>query len=206
MRFQRVVWSPVEVEYLKANREKLTQDQLCIALSKSRGALKKKLDELDGKVTAKKTGVKFQSKIGRREDLKCFVRSGWEANVFRYFKFKGTPYKAAKYEPKIFSFADKVPPKGQALSYTPDFQVTNSSTGKKHWVEVKGNWLRGSDKTKLRRFKKFYPEDFKALIAVVSSKKTKTAKFFLDLGVPEDQIIEYNQLQKEYSKKIKHWE
>ena len=200
---QKVKWSPVEIDYLKAHRtEKL--DQLCIALGKSRGALKKKLDELDGKVTVSNKSVAFQSRVGLREDLGIFLRSSWEANLMRLFLSGKIALKNPEYEPTMFSFTDHVPPKGMALSYTPDFRV---SWGKKKMlVECKGNWLRGADKTKLRRFKKYYPDEFKKLIAVVSSMNTKTAKFFQELGVPDTQILEYNQLKKTWSKLIAGWE
>lgn len=199
----RVTWSPVEVEYLKAHREE-AKDQLCIALGKSRGALMKKIAELDGK-TVTSGSVAFQSKVGLREDLGIFVRSAWEANVMRLFKSGLIQYKSPEYEPKLFSFTEWVAPKGMALSYTPDFKVKSGK--KEFWVEVKGNWLRGSDKTKLRRFKKYYPDDFKKLVAIVSSKNSKTAKFFIDdLELPEKQVLEYNQLKKDFSKKISAWE
>lgn len=200
----RIVWSPCELEYLKANRDKVSKDQLCIALAKSRGALEKKLKELDGKITVSNKSVAFQSKVGLREDLGIFVRSAWEANMMRLFKSNLIECKTPEYEPHMFSFTDHVPPKGQALSYTPDFRVQKGK--QKFWVEVKGNWLRGADKTKLRRFKKFYPDDFKKLIAVVSSKNSKTAVFFSELGVPDKQILEYNQLKKLYASKIDKWE
>lgn len=201
----RVVWSPIEIQYLQDNLEKLPKDQLCIALAKTRGALDKKIRELKGEVVVSNRSVAFQSKIGQREDLGIFVRSGWEANMMRLFKSGLIPLKSPEYEPETFSFTDHVPPKGAALSYTPDFRVTKGK--KKFWVEIKGNWLRGQDKTKLRRFKKFYPDEFKKLIAVVSSKNTKTAKFFLeDLGLPEDQVLEYNTFKKQYSGKVPNWE
>jgi predicted nuclease of restriction endonuclease-like RecB superfamily len=200
----RVVWSPVELEYLKANLEKVAKDQLCIALSKTRSALEKKIKELKGIVVPDR-GVAFQSKIGLRKDLDTFVRSGWEANVMRLFKSGLIDYKSPEYEPQTFSFTDHVPPKGAALSYTPDFRVKKGK--KQFWVEVKGNWLRGTDKTKLRRFKKFFPEEFKKLIVIVSSKNTKTAKFFMeDLEIPEDQVLEYNKLKSQFSKLVKNWE
>lgn len=201
----KVTWSPVELDYLKLHMADMPRDQLCIALGKTRSALDKKIKELKGGVADTSKSVAFQSKVGLREDLGVFVRSGWEANVLRVFNHKDAGFKNPEYEPHMFSFADKVPPKGQALSYTPDFRVTKGK--KQYWVEVKGNWLRGHDKTKLRRFKKFFPEEFKKLMAVVSSKNSKTAKFFMeDLGVPEDQILEYNQLKKLYSKSIPNWE
>ena len=45
----KVVWSPVEEEYLKKHREDTSVNQLTIALAKSRNAIKRKLDEFDGK-------------------------------------------------------------------------------------------------------------------------------------------------------------
>lgn len=201
----KVVWSPVEIKYLEENLEKLSKDQLCIALSKSRNALIKKIKELNGEIVVSNKSISFQSKIGKREDLGIFVRSGWEANCMRVFKSGKYEYKNPEYEPKTYSFTDYVPPKGAALSYTPDFQVTKGK--KKYLVEVKGNWLRGTDKTKLKRFKKFYPEDFEKLLIVVSSKNTKTAKWFMkELGVPEENIIEYSQLKKDFAKEIPEWE
>lgn len=201
----KIVWSPVEIKYLEDNLEKQSKDQLCIALSKSRGALQKKIKELNGEITVNNKSVQFQSKIGKREDLGIFVRSGWEANCMRVFKSGKFKYSNPVYEPITYSFTDWVPPKGAALSYTPDFEVTKGK--KKYLVEVKGNWLRGSDKTKLKRFKKYYPEDFKRLLVVVSSLNTKTAKWFIDeLGVDKEQVIEYNQLKKDFSKEIAEWE
>jgi biotin operon repressor len=201
---RKVTWSPVETDYLKANLDKVSKDQLCIALGKSRNALERKIQELNGTYIEKKETV-YQSKIGQRKDLGIFVRSGWEANCMRLFNTGLAGYKSPEYEPETFSFTEHVPPKGAALSYTPDFRVKKGK--KKYWIEIKGNWLRGSDKTKLRRFKKFYPEEFKKFIAIVSSKNTKTAKFFLeDLGLSDSQVLEYNELKKLYSKKIPNWE
>jgi hypothetical protein len=204
---KKVIWSPVETDYLKANKSK-PRDQLCIALAKTRAAVTRKLKELDSieKGEEPKQKIGRQSRVGKREDLGIFVRSGWEANMMRYFKSRHSPFGRAKYEPKLFSFTDWEKPKGRALSYSPDFQVTDKKTNKKYWIEVKGNWLRSWDKTKLRRFKKHYPEEFKKLIAVVGSKKTKTAQFFKELGVPDDRIIEYNDLNKKFKAKIPNWE
>lgn len=200
----KIKWSPVETAYLEKNIS-MAKDQLCIALGKSRGALDKKIRELKGEIEVSNKSVAFQSKIGMREDLGIFVRSGWEANCMRLFKSGLIDLKDAEYEPQIFSFTDKVKPSGAALSYTPDFRVTKGK--KKMWVEVKGNWLRGADKTKLRRFKKYFPEEFKKLIVIVSSKNTKTAEFFSKtLGIADDQILEYNVFKKLYSKKITDWE
>lgn len=199
-------WSPVELEYLKTNLATIGKDQLCIALSKSRNALLKKIAELNGTPLPNKS-IRFQSKIGKREDLDTYCRSSWEANMMRLFKSDLISLIKPEYEPFTFSFTEWVKPKGGALSYTPDFKVYESSdVTKDKWIEVKGNWLRGTDKTKLKRFKKFYPEEFKKLIAVVSTKKCKTADFFRELGVSEKNILEYNSFKKLYSKQIKNWE
>lgn len=204
---KRVIWSPVEEAYLKKHKSD-PKDQLCIALAKSRGAIDKKLTELGlkGRRTTQTLPKGKQSYTGKRKDLKIFLRSGWEANMMRVFKLGLLEYNKPEYEPKIFSFVEWEKPRGQALSYTPDFRITEKKSKTKYWVEVKGNWLRPHDKTKMRRFKKHYPEDFDKLITVVSSKNTKTAKFFLELGVKPELIIEYNQVKKNLKDKVPNWE
>lgn len=205
---RRVTWSPVEVDYLKKHK-KDPKDQLCIALAKTRSAIDKKMRELGLTGNGKPVPTILrgrQSRVGRREDLGIFVRSGWEANMMRLFKSKLIDFEFVAYEPHTFPYTEWEKPKGQALSYTPDFKVLHSESGEEYWVEVKGNWLRPHDKTKLRRMKKHYPADFAKLIAVVSSKRTKTAEFFKDLGVPDGQILEYNQFKKEFKSKVLHWE
>lgn len=184
-----IVWSPVEVDYLKLNRHTQAIDQLAIALAKSRNAVSNKMKELDGK-PVKKAG-KGRSKIGKRKDLGIFMRSGWEANVARWLKHEGRTY---MYEPKNFIF-DKF--KHGTVSYVPDFYVDNT-----YWVEVKG-MLKGSDKTRIRRFKKFYPEEFKNL-KVVCNPNTAADKFFKEVGVPI--ISYYRDLDKQFKALIPEWE
>jgi len=201
----KIKWSPVEEAYLTKHKDD-PKDQLCIALAKSRGALDKKLDELA--LGAKKKSKRVlpkgkQSYAGKRPDLGIFLRSAWEANMMRIFKTGSIGYMNPQYEPFIFSFVQWEKPRGQALSYTPDFKVFTSKQD--FWVEVKGNWLRAADKTKLRRFKKYYPQEFAKLIVVVSSKNTKTAKFFKELGVLDNYIIEYNDMKKRFSG-LPNWE
>ena len=45
------------------------------------------------------------------------------------------------------------------------------------WIEIKG-MLDSQSETAIRRFKKYYPEEFKKLKAVVGRKNTKADKFF----------------------------
>jgi len=208
MRRARVIWSPVETEYLKKHK-KDPKDQLCIALSKTRSAIDKKLRELNPNSKSKavnSTPIGRQSRVGRRADLGIFVRSGWEANMMRLFQSNQIEFTYVSYEPEVFSFTEWEKPKGMALSYTPDFLVKHKGSGDEYWVEVKGNWLRSHDKTKMRRFKKHYPAEFAKLIAVVSSMNTKTALFFKEIGIPDGQILEYNQFKKEYKDKVPYWE
>lgn len=203
MNFKKVTWSPVEIEYLKKNKSE-SLDQLTIALAKSRSAVTNKLKELSGKGITKTSTVKHQSKIGKRKDLGIFLRSGWEADFMRICNTGTYEYMFVAYEPAMFPFTDWVKPQGLALSYTPDFKVMNS-VQEEFWVEVKGNWLRPQDKTKLRRFKQYYPDEFKKLLAVVGSKKSNTAKYFKSLGVPDSHIIEFLELKKIY-KSLPEWE
>lgn len=189
-----IKWSPVEVEYLKENRD-TPMNQLTVALAKSRNAIKRKLDEIDGKPPpAKKNKV---SRIGKRNDIcdasgkPMFFRSGWEANVARWLTHKK---KTWEYEPQVFFF-DGI--KSGTMSYCPDFKTPST------WIEVKGQ-LTGQGKTAIRRFKKYYPEEFKKLRAIVGRKNTKADKFFKELGVP---VIAYmNELDKAHKNTVPHWE
>lgn len=192
MRFNnRIVWSPVEEDYLKENRDKMSENQLSAALAKSRAAVKRKLDEFDGKPQTKK--MSKRSVIGKRIDLGgLFMRSGWEANVARWLKSQGHEF---MYEPKVFTFEGV---KHGTVSYCPDFFLP----GKNQWLEIKG-MLDGKSRTQIRRFKKNYPDEFKKLTVVVGNANTKAAKFFQDLGVP---LIYYNDLNKQYKEKIPFWE
>jgi hypothetical protein len=184
-----IIWSPVEIDYLKLNREVLPIDQLALALAKSRNAVSNKMKELDGKAV-KKVG-KGRTKIGKRKDLGIFMRSGWEANVARWIKHEGLTY---MYEPKNFFF-DQF--KHGTTSYVPDFLVDNN-----YWIEVKG-MLKNSDRTRIRRFKKFYPDEFKKLKAVCNP-KTAADKFFTEMGVPV--AAYYRDLDKKYKSIIPEWE
>jgi hypothetical protein len=188
--FRVAIWSPVEIEYLKKNRDQMSENQLSLALAKSRNAIKRKCMELDGKIVpgAKKNK---KSMIGKRPDLNQFFRSNWEANLARYLALQKITW---VYEPKVFFF-DKI--KHGTVSYCPDFQLLDGS-----YIEVKG-FLDGKGRTAINRFKKFYPEEFKKLKVVVASPNVKAAKFFQTLGVPV--YIYYNDLKK-MKDKIEHWE
>lgn len=90
-----------------------------------------------------------------------FYRSSWEANYARYLEFlkKQGEIKDWDHEPKTFWF-DQI--RRGAVSYLPDFKVTRND-GSHYWVEVKG-WMDDRSKTKIKRFKKYYPEEELVLI------------------------------------------
>jgi len=201
--FKRVVWSLVELEWLKKNRTKPV-NQLCIALSKTQGAIKKQLKLLDDPAAAKKMTLpgRRRSKIGKRKDCNnLFFRSGWEANVYRYLKTDKT-VRLIEYEPTTFSFTSFGILKG-TVSYTPDFKVTFKD-GTYIWIEVKGGWMKTQDGTKLRRFKKFFPDEFSKLEAVTPGPTSKTTKFFEGMRIKIRCM--YPELNRQCKNTVAHWE
>lgn len=98
-----------------------------------------------------------RSRGGRRDDLGgVYFRSAWEANYARYLNMLVTNGDIAgwEFEPKTFEFATI---KRGTRAYTPDFRVVLTS-GKHEWHEVKG-WMDAKSKTRLARFKRYYPEE-----------------------------------------------
>ncbi|MBA7548206.1 hypothetical protein ES705_40653 [subsurface metagenome] len=141
------------------------------------------------------------AKGGFREDLGIYTRSKMEANVLRYYKFIKEKY---IYESKEFEFY-KI--KRGSRFYKPDVHLL----GQDKFIEVKG-WFTASDKTKLRRFKKYYPEEFAKLEFIIPDKYSKSKangemiKFLCDdLGVDFEEIISYKEIEK-YGGLIPGWE
>lgn len=202
--------SPIELEYLKAHAD-YPINQLCIALSNTKNQIKKALGEVGNKKgKAKKAlpGNKHRSNIGKRPDLNNqFFRSSWEANFYRYLKHTTGGSVRIKYEPEDFTFWQFGIKKG-TVSYTPDFKIEYIDEYGKvsdyEWIEVKGGFLRNQDKTKIRRFQKYFPDEAKHLKAVTPGLSTKTALFFKEVGVPIKAV--YPDLNKEYKKVIPNWE
>ena len=113
---------------------------------------------------------------GKRKDLNNqYFRSAWEANIARYYNFIGVKW---EYEPKTFVFENI---KRGSVSYTPDFYLPDEDK----WIEVKG-WMDQKSKTKLNRFKKYYPDEYKKLVIV--------------------QEREYNEIKRKISPLIQYWE
>jgi len=143
------------------------------------------------------------AKGGYREDLKQYFRSKMEANTARYFNLRKCDW---EYEPFEYCF-DKIK-RGQRY-YKPDFVIYYLDTS--FLIEVKG-WFRPEDKTKLRRFKKYYPEEFAKLKFIIPDKYSRSKanggmiKFLCDdLGIDFEEIISYKEMDK-YGKLIPGWE
>ena len=145
---------------------------------------------------------RIRYKGGKREDLdNIYLRSGTEANFARYLKFLKVKF---QYESRTFLFP-KI--RRDNISYTPDFYLPKED----RWVEVKG-YFDPSSKTKLKRFKKYYPEQFEKLTVVVQdewseSKSAIEAMQFLEkLGVPPARIESYKEIDRKLGGLIPGWE
>jgi len=89
---------------------------------------------------------------GRR----IYFRSGWEykfAKHLEFLKVNGI-VKRWEYEPETFWFETI---KRGVRSYLPDFKVIEND-GTHYWVEVKG-YMDPKSGTKIRRFRKYYPNE-----------------------------------------------
>lgn len=106
----------------------------------------------------KKAPRKFSNKAGWREvgTKKIYFRSQWEYQVALYLEAlqQQALIRGWEYEPKIFRF-DKI--KCGNNSYKPDFQVTREDLSV-YWIEVKG-YMCSSSLTKLKRFKRYFPDE-----------------------------------------------
>ena len=109
----------------------------------------------------KNSGSKF--KQGWREvgGKRNYYRSQWEANFSRYLQWQKERgmIKEWEHEPATFWFEGI---KRGCVTYLPDFKVTNND-GTHEWMEVKGH-MDAKSRTKINRFRKFFPEEKLRLI------------------------------------------
>ena len=116
------------------------------------------------------------TKGGKRADLGgVYFRSAWEANIARYFNLMRIKW---EYEPMEFKF-EKI--SRGCTTYKPDFFLPETKT----WVEVKG-YMDQRSRTKLDRFKRYYPEEAKNLILIDGT--------------------EYRRIQRDFKNRIEGWE
>lgn len=85
-----------------------------------------------------------------------YFRSKLEKNYAFYLKFLKNQNLISEweYEPQTFWFREI---KRGVRSYKPDFRVVKLD-GSHYWVETKG-YMDTKSKTKIKRFKKYYPEE-----------------------------------------------
>ena len=144
-------------------------------------------------ILPQKRGNAYQyTKTGYREDIQMNVRSSWEANFIRILNIYKIEF---KFEPTVFSFPIKRGTKG----YTPDFLLTRNNL----WIEIKG-YLDDKSKIKIKRFKRYYPEEFKNLTCVISRYSNDAKNFMGEIEVPN--IIYYEDIRDYYSKYVINWE
>ena len=122
-----------------------------------------------------------RTKSGKRKDLdNMFFRSAAEANYARYLKFFKVDF---KYEFKTFVFEGI---KKGTISYTPDFYIPTED----RYIEFKG-WLDEKSITRLKRFKKYYPQEFDAMQIVKQVLNKKSLSQLYKIGFLPHQIIDF---------------
>lgn len=105
-----------------------------------------------------KKGGYSRCKGGFREDLGHYVRSGWEADICRLFKYFEKPY---EYE----SVSIKLDNNGEALTWIIDFIDTENYLSAGGLIEVKG-WWDDKSKLKLNLLKEQKPELFEKILFI----------------------------------------
>ena len=132
------------------------------------------------------------TKSGYRKDLGMNLRSNWEANFARILNAYEIVF---EFEPKVFTYPIKRGTKG----YTPDFYFVNCD----EWVEIKG-YLDEKSKIKLKRFKRYYPDEFNKLTFIISKYSSDAKKFAEELEIPL--VVYYEDIKNFYMDRIANWE
>lgn len=152
----------------------------------------KQIMDNDG-ILQRKKGNAFQyTRTGMRPDIGMNVRSSWEANLVRVLNIYKIEF---KFEPTVFPF----PIKRGTRGYTPDFFLERNE----EWIEVKG-YLDDKSKIKLKRFKRYFPDEFNKLTCIISKYSNDGKNFMADIEVP--QIVFYEDIRDSYSEYIINWE
>jgi len=149
-----------------------------------------------------------RSKGGIRSDIEIYVRSGWEANICRYLIWlkQQRKIKDWKYEVDTFEF----PIKRGGRFYTPDFKIIENDNSIAYW-EVKG-YFDQPTKTRLKRFKKYYPKEFKNFTIIIwdpwseSKSAIQAMKFLEKLEIPPARIESYKEIEDKLGGLIPNWE
>lgn len=123
-----------------------------------------------------KPPVKWKQAWATIGGQRCFFRSKWEHDYALYLELLKEHGKINdwQHEPKTFWF-DQI--KRGTRSYLPDFRISESD-GTHTWVEIKG-YMDAKSKTKLKRFKKYFPEEKLYLVQEEQIKEIRSKFSFL---------------------------
>ncbi len=136
---------------------------------------------------------KSRLKSGFKDDIGVKVRSGWEGNVLRWLTSLGKKW---QYEPRTFIFEGI---KKGTMGYMPDIFLPDENM----WIEVKG-YLNKKDRTKLKRFRKYFPAEFAKFQMIVLKDGCAADKFAKVLGIPI--YAYYRDLNRQYRGTMPNWE
>lgn len=148
--------------------------------------------EHDGVIKRSAGNAYRYTRTGFRKDIGLNVRSSWEANFVRVLNIYKIDF---DFEPTVFAF----PIKRGTKAYTPDFFLGNNSD----WIEVKG-YLDDKSKIKLKRFKRYYPDEFSRLTCVIGKYSKAAREFMAEIEVPA--VVYYEDIRDEYAEYIINWE
>lgn len=147
------------------------------------------------KKRGRKGNIYQHTKTGARADLGGIIaRSSWEADVMRILNAHKIEF---LFEPVEFRFPADT--RGRMHAYLPDIYLIKED----EYIEVKG-YLDARGRSKLRKFKKYYPEHCNKLTVIISKSSKDNKAFFKKLGVKN--ILYYEHLSQLYKTKITTWE
>ncbi len=149
---------------------------------------------------------------GEADDIPGYYKSAWERNIARVFQFmeRAGMLKEWTYEPRRYEFPQI---KRGCIDYLPDFEITESD-GTTRLVEVKGQ-LDSRSRTKLKRFRKAYPELWSDMLFVIRydaraggilgkrTRKTTAHSWLVSMGA--DRFWYYNKLFQQFGQFLR-WE
>ena len=126
----------------------------------------------------KKKDGKFKQAWRMFGGRRIYFRSAWEANVGRYLQWQKERGEILDWlhEPQTFWFEGV---KRGCVTYLPDFKIIKLG-GSHEWLEVKG-YMDSKSKTKISRFRKFFPNE---TLRILDAKWYKQNKDKLSVVIP----------------------
>ncbi len=120
---------------------------------------------------------------------RIYFRSNWEVEFARFLQFEIEHKIIAgwEFEPKTFFF-EKI--KSGTRKYIPDFRIDRMD-GSHYWVEVKGYYDRKSI-TKIKRFKKYFPDEELRIIDKDWFKANKNTLKLCPIAIDSKADMEYH--------------